>query len=181
MLRFAGDEFTRELKAYPHNLGRFNGYRVALSATIRPKDTLFDVARRYDLSYYNELEFYIRIWAEWLPPKDKPMVLPTMWVLPSTKHQQLQLIFQNSVFIISTKKDGTVQTYPIGIGDEGWETPVGTFHIYEKRPNPTWYIPASLQEKYGMKSMPPGPDNPMGDFVMKFSAGAYGIHGTNVP
>ena len=32
-----------------------------------------------------------------------------------------------------------------------------------------------------MKIMPPGPDNPMGDFVMKFSAGAYGIHGTNVP
>jgi len=74
-----------------------------------------------------------------------------------------------------------VQTYPIGIGDEGWESPIGTFSITEKRPNPTWYIPASLQEKYGMAQMPPGPENPLGEFMMKFSAGAYGVHGTAMP
>jgi L,D-transpeptidase ErfK/SrfK len=75
----------------------------------------------------------------------------------------------------------TVQTYPIGIGDEGWESPLGSFHINEKRPNPAWYIPASLQAEYGMTVMPPGPDNPLGEFVMKFSAGAYGVHGTAKP
>jgi L,D-transpeptidase ErfK/SrfK len=32
-----------------------------------------------------------------------------------------------------------------------------------------------------MAVMPPGPDNPLGEFVMKFSAGAYGIHGTHMP
>lgn len=32
-----------------------------------------------------------------------------------------------------------------------------------------------------MAQMPPGPENPLGEFVMKFSAGAYGIHGTHMP
>ena len=178
---FAQDEFTRELKAYPYNLKDTTVIGSTLRATIEQKDTLLDVARRYDLSYYNELEFLYPHLDEWLPPRDKPMVIPTMWVLPPTRHQQLVINLPEQRLYYFNKTSATVQTYPIGIGDEGWETPVGTFHIYEKRPNPTWYIPASLQEKYGMKMMPPGPDNPMGDFVMKFSAGAYGIHGTNVP
>jgi L,D-transpeptidase ErfK/SrfK len=177
----AQDEFTRELKAYPYNLKNTTVIGSTVRATIEQKDTLLDVARRYDLSYYNELEFLYPHLDEWLPPRDKPMVIPTMWVLPPTRHQQLVINLPEQRLYYFNKTSATVQTYPIGIGDEGWETPVGTFHIYEKRPNPTWYIPASLQEKYGMKMMPPGPDNPMGDFVMKFSAGAYGIHGTNVP
>ena len=177
----AQDEFTRELKAYPYNLKDTTVIGSPVSAPIQQKDTLLDVARRYDLSYYNELEFLYPHLDEWLPPRDKPMVIPTMWVLPPTRHQQLVINLPEQRLYYFNKTGATVQTYPIGIGDEGWETPVGSFHIYEKRPNPTWYIPASLQEKYGMKIMPPGPDNPMGDFVMKFSAGAYGIHGTNVP
>lgn len=177
----AQDEFTRELKAYPYNLKDLTVIGSPVSAPIQQKDTLLDVARRYDLSYYNELEFLYPHLDEWLPPKDKPMVIPTMWVLPPTRNQQLVINLPEQRLYYFNKTGARVQTYPIGIGDEGWETPVGAFHIYEKRPNPTWYIPASLQEKYGMKMMPPGPDNPMGDFVMKFSAGAYGIHGTNVP
>lgn len=74
-----------------------------------------------------------------------------------------------------------VRTYPIGIGDEGWFSPEGTFYITEKRKNPAWYIPESLQEKYQMKVMPPGPDNPLGDYWLGLSIPEYGIHGTNIP
>jgi len=31
-----------------------------------------------------------------------------------------------------------------------------------KAAQPGWYIPESLQAKYGMKVMPAGPDNPLG-------------------
>ena len=50
-----------------------------------------------------------------------------------------------------------VQTYPVGIGSEGWQTPEGCFSITEKRKNPNWYVPKSLQEEYGLSIMPPGP------------------------
>jgi L,D-transpeptidase ErfK/SrfK len=175
------EDFTRELIQYPYNLPNTTVIGTPSWAEIRQKDTLLDVARRYDLSYYNELEFiYPRI-DEWIPPAGKVLGLPTIWVLPPSKHQQLVINLPEQRLYYFNKANSTVQTYPIGIGDEGWETPVGVFHIQEKRPNPAWYIPESLQAKYGMKVMPPGPDNPLGDYMMKFSAGAYGVHGTNVP
>ena len=181
MSRAAAEEFTRELKQYPYDLNTTTVIGTTSWAEIRQKDTLLDVARRYDLCYYNELEFiYPRI-DEWIPPAGKILGLPTIWVLPPTKHQQLVINLPEQRLYYFNKASASVQTYPIGIGDEGWETPIGVFHIYEKRTNPAWYIPESLQAKYGMKVMPAGPDNPLGDFIMKFSAGAYGIHGTNIP
>ena len=179
--RAAAEEFTRELKQYPYDLNTRTVIGTPSWVEIRQKDTLLDVARRYDLCYYNELEFiYPRI-DEWIPPAGKILGLPTIWVLPPTKHQQLVINLPEQRLYYFNKANASVQTYPIGIGDEGWETPIGVFHINDKRPNPAWYIPVSLQAKYGMKVMPAGPDNPLGDFIMKFSAGAYGIHGTNIP
>jgi L,D-transpeptidase ErfK/SrfK len=181
MSRAAAEEFTRELKQYPYDLNTRTVIGTPSWVEIRQKDTLLDVARRYDLCYYNELEFiYPRI-DEWIPPVGKILGLPTIWVLPPTKHQQLVINLPEQRLYYFNKANASVQTYPIGIGDEGWETPIGVFHINDKRPNPAWYIPVSLQAKYGMKVMPAGPDNPLGDFIMKFSAGAYGIHGTNIP
>ena len=55
----------------------------------------------------------------------------------------------------------------------------GIYRIGEKRVRPTWYIPASLQEKYGQKAIPPGPDNPLGNYWMRLGNSPYGIHGTN--
>jgi L,D-transpeptidase ErfK/SrfK len=107
--------------------------------------------------------------------------MPTQWVLPPTRHEELVINIAELRLYYFQKSQGMVQTYPIGIGDEGWESPLGSFVINDKRPSPSWYIPASLQAKYGMAVMPPGPENPLGEFVMKFSAGAYGIHGTAMP
>jgi L,D-transpeptidase ErfK/SrfK len=117
----------------------------------------------------------------WVPPSGKRVFLPTFWVLPPSQHYQLVINVPELRLYYFDQHSSTVQTYPIGIGDEGWESPLGTYFINEKRPNPSWYVPASLQEKYGMAVMPPGPENPMGEFVMKFSAGPYGVHGTHMP
>ena len=55
-------------------------------------------------------------------------------------------------------------TFPVGLGDKEWTTPVGKFRIGEKRVHPTWHIPPSLQYKYPVKAVPPGPDNPLGEY-----------------
>jgi len=148
--------------------------------SIGPKDTLLDIARRNGLGY-NAVELLFPKMDAWVPPNGKRVFLPTFWVLPPSQHHQLVINVPELRLYFFDQKTSTVQTYPIGIGDEGWESPLGTFFVNEKRPNPAWYVPASLQEKYGMAVMPPGPENPMGEFVMKFSAGAYGVHGTHQP
>jgi L,D-transpeptidase ErfK/SrfK len=117
----------------------------------------------------------------WVPPVGEPLSIPTFWVLPPTKLEQLVINIPELRLYFFEKKAFRVQTYPISIGNEGWETPVDKFSITEKRTNPTWYVPKSLQEKYGMSVMPHGPDNPLGEFIMKFSSGDYGIHGTHMP
>ena len=78
-----------------------------------------------------------------------------------------------------------VKSYPIAVGKSRTQTPVGEFDLSAKSYNPTWHIPASIQQerKDGVKSVPPGPRNPLGPVFMRVGpAGlSIGIHGTNNP
>jgi lipoprotein-anchoring transpeptidase ErfK/SrfK len=73
--------------------------------------------------------------------------------------------------------DNRIQaTYPVAVGQEGWETPVGHFHITDMQKNPAWQHPITGETVF------PGPDNPLGDRWIEFwSDGTYriGFHGTN--
>ena len=39
-----------------------------------------------------------------------------------------------------------VITHPIGIGREGWQTPVGSLRITGKTEKPAWTVPASVRK-----------------------------------
>ena len=174
------EEFPiRPPKKYPYSypdrtvIGAFQYY------VIKDKDTLLDIARRYGLGI-NELQLLYPSMDPWIPPKGVKIIIPSMWVLPPMRYGGIVLNIPEYRLYYFRPSEGTVQTYPVGLGDEGWETPVGVYRIESKRENPTWYIPPSLQAKYGATMMPPGPDNPLGKFMMKF-APMYGIHGTHIP
>lgn len=148
--------------------------------TIKEKDTLLDVARDYDLGF-NEMESLYPDIDPWVPPRGMKLVIPSQWILPQTRKYGLVINIAEMRLYYFFKSIGMVRTYPIGIGDHGWFSPEGTFWVKEKRKKPAWYIPESLQEKYQMKVMPPGPDNPLGDYWLGLSIAGYGIHGTNFP
>jgi L,D-transpeptidase ErfK/SrfK len=147
---------------------------------VKKKDTLLDVARNYDLGF-NEIEALYPEIDPWIPPEGKNLVIPSQWVLPATKKFGIVINIAEMRLYYFLKSIDMVRSYPIGIGDVGWFSPLGTFHVSEKRLKPTWYIPESLQEKYQMKTMPPGPENPLGDHWLGLSIPGYGIHGTNFP
>lgn len=68
-----------------------------------------------------------------------------------------------------------VKQYPVAIGSAATPTPLGSYSIFDKEVNPTWFPP------HGDKTaVPSGPDNPLGYRWMEF-APMYGIHGTNAP
>jgi len=177
---FAEEDFTAEIVRYPYQIPDLTVIGAPTTYSVRNKDTMLDIARRNGLGY-NEMNLLYPGMDPWVPPNKKSLIVPTFWVLPPSQHQQLVINLPELRLYYFDRTSGTVQTYPIGIGDEGWESPLGSFHIVEKRPNPSWYIPLSLQAKYGMAVMPPGPTNPLGEYMMKFSAGAYGVHGTAMP
>ena len=148
--------------------------------TIKEKDTLLDVARDHDLGF-NEMENLYSNIDPWVPKVGTKLIIPSQWILPQTQHFGIVINIAEMRLYFFLKSAKLVRTYPIGIGDQGWFSPEGTFHITEKRKNPAWHIPESLQEKYQMKVMPPGPDNPLGDYWLGLSIPGYGIHGTNFP
>ncbi len=68
-----------------------------------------------------------------------------------------------------------------------WQTPVGKFRITAREKDPTWTVPPSIQEemklegKEVIKSIPPGPGNPLGKYAMRTSLPGILIHSTSKP
>ena len=77
--------------------------------------------------------------------------------------------------------------YALAVGKKSWPTPTGTYLILNKRQNPTWNVPNSIQEemwnegKEVLEKVPPGPKNPLGKYWLGTSADGVGIHATNRP
>jgi len=151
---------------------------------IKPNESLPEIARRYDIgieaiSAANPgVDLFIPDPGSWI-------LLPTEWILPDTPIRTgiVVNIAEMRLFVFSHDRPQTVTTFPIGIGDEGKETPVGTFTVIEKIRDPAWYVPESIRkERPDLPAVvPPGPDNPMGSHALRLSKRTVLIHGTNRP
>jgi len=146
---------------------------------IKKGDDLLDIARHYGLGY-TEIGVLYRHWDPFLPPQGAEMVIPTMWIVPDSRGRQI-IVNTGEMRLYYFKTPTEVYTFPIGMGVLDFKTPSGTFKVINKKVNPAWHIPKSLQKKYGMAVMPPGEDNPLGEYKLTLSWGDYGIHGTAMP
>jgi L,D-transpeptidase ErfK/SrfK len=156
----------------------------------RYEDTLADIARRYDLGYEEIVAANPGV-DPWLPGKGTRVVLPTEFVLPGGSREGLVLNLAAMRLFYYPKpgpgETAEIITHPIGIGREGWQTPLGTARITQKIVKPAWTVPDSVRREHAEQGdllppvMPPGPDNPLGDFAMRLSLPSYLIHGTNKP
>jgi L,D-transpeptidase ErfK/SrfK len=68
-----------------------------------------------------------------------------------------------------------------------WATPLGVTRVVSKMKDPTWYPPDSVRKEHEEdgrplpRTVPPGPDNPLGARAMRLGLPGYLIHGTNRP
>jgi L,D-transpeptidase ErfK/SrfK len=84
-------------------------------------------------------------------------------------------------------------SFPVGLGMSAWQgmtiwkTPSGIFTIIRKAKDPVWYVPESIQMQMQMEGkpvvtrVPPGPDNPLGRYVLYTSLPGIEIHETTSP
>ena len=85
------------------------------------------------------------------------------------------------------RADGVIVGYPVAVGRPDWPTPKGAFTVTVLERHPTWEVPPSILEESRKKGriqrpvVPPGPDNPLGDFWIGLSLAGIGIHATNAP
>lgn len=145
-------------------------------------DTLLEIARLHDLGFIELVSANPGV-DPWIPEAGRTILLPTEHILPDGQRQGIVINRTELRLYYFDDKAGEVITYPIGIGREGRETPLGSTRIAEKRENPTWTPPPSIRAERPElpAAVPPGPENPLGLFALNLGWQHYVIHGTNKP
>ena len=150
----------------------------------KPGDSLIELARTYDLGY-NAIVAANPVVDPILPYPGTTVVIPSLWIIPDVPRRQgiVINISEMRLYYFPPGHPSLAVTFPIGIGDEGWETPTGTYRIIQKIIHPAWHVPRSIQQQRPELPavMPPGPDNPLGTHALRLSIGTVLIHGTNRP
>ncbi|HEX6014039.1 MAG TPA: L,D-transpeptidase family protein [Geminicoccaceae bacterium] len=118
----------------------------------------------------------------WVPADETLITLPSQFILPDAPREGI-VVNYGELRLFHFPKGGPVQTYAIGIGRDGFELKMGQTKIVRKKEKPTWYpTESTLRDKPWVgKMVPPGPDNPLGDYAMYLGWPTYLIHGTNLP
>ena len=150
----------------------------------RYEDTFADLGVANDLGYLEMIAANPGVDA-WLPGEGTEIILPTRFILPSGPREGIVINLAEYRMYYFPKGLSVVHTYPLGIGREGWSSPVADARITAKTPNPGWTPPKSILEEHAANDdplpayVPPGPNNPLGPYKMSLSVPGYLIHGTN--
>lgn len=150
----------------------------------RYEDTFADLAERFDLGYQEMVDANPGVDA-WLPKPGTPIQIPTQFTLPDGPREGVVISLAQLRLYYFPAGARHVYTYPLGIGREGWDSPVGTTRITEKVANPSWFPTASIRAEHAAEGdplpsrVPPGPDNPLGPYKIRLGLPAYLIHGSN--
>jgi L,D-transpeptidase ErfK/SrfK len=174
---------SRASEPYPYKKGS-TVIGLMQNHLVKKNESLIELARKYGLGYHEIVAANPGIDA-FVPGEGKSVNIPTTWILPDTGAYDGIVInlSEMRLYFFSKQSAGIVRTFPIGIGSEGNETPVGVFAIVEKKEKPAWYVPESIRkEKPELPAVvPPGPNNPLGSHALRLSARSILIHGTNRP
>ncbi|HML10973.1 MAG TPA: L,D-transpeptidase family protein [Stellaceae bacterium] len=151
------------------------------SYVVQQGDNLADIARKFDIGYTEMLAANPAV-APWTPPVGKTLLIPSVYILPDGPRKGI-VINLGERRLYYFPRNGAMQTYPIGIGAIGFDTPHSTTTVVKKEPNPVWIPPPSIHEENPdvPDRVGPGPDNPLGDFALRLGWKNYLIHGTNKP
>lgn len=148
------------------------------------EDTFADLGQKYDLGY-NEMVAANPGVDAWLPGAGTEIVLPTRFILPPGPREGIVINIAEYRMYYYPKGGHTVFTYPLGIGREGWGSPVGVAKVVDKIKDPAWYPPESIRAEHAAegdplpKVVPPGPDNPLGPYKIRLTMPGYLIHGSD--
>lgn len=168
----------------PANGSRLIGQNQTYTVQASDKN-LQAIARHFDTAAMLILEANNTIAP--VPAPGTTVTIPTQMLLPDTPREGIVVNLAELRLYFYPPGKNSVQVYPIGIGQQGLETPVSVTRISQKIPNPTWTPTAGIRARSlerGVelpKVVPAGPNNPLGRFAMRLGIGngEYLIHGTN--
>lgn len=145
------------------------------------------IARRYDTAAMLILEANNTIASSPMP--GTVVTIPSQMLLPDVPRDGIVVNLAELRLYYFPPGEQIVQVFPIGIGQQGLETPEMTTRVGQKIPNPTWTPTAGIRARSLERGVtlpaviPAGPGNPLGLFALRlaYGNGEYLIHGTNAP
>jgi len=156
--------------------------------TLEKGDTLPDIARHFSLGI-NAVSAANPGVDIWVPEAGTRIMLPLSFILPDAPREGI-VINLAAMRLFRFRRDSElpeVLTYPVGVGTEERPSPTGAMYVARKAFRPTWHVPASIARDHLKKgdplpdAVPPGPENPLGEYALYLSKATYLVHGTNKP
>jgi len=144
----------------------------------KQEDTLIDLAPELRVGYVELLAANPGV-DPWLPGETR-LAVPGARLLPSGKREGI-VVNLGDLHLYWFAKNAAPRAYPIGIAKDGYATPTGVTSVKAKREKPPW-VPGESAHRDDPKLpavIPPGPDNPLGDYALYLGWPSYLIHGTN--
>lgn len=146
------------------------------------EDTLLQLGRDHNMGYVEMVAANPTV-DPWLPGEGTKIILPKKHLLPNVPHEGIVINLAEMRMYDFTADAQNPRTYPLGIGREGLNTPLGITKIVRKKDGPTWRpTPRMRAEDPKLpEAVPPGPDNPLGTHALYLGWPQYLIHGTHKP
>lgn len=158
---------------------------------VRHGDTLRSVSARFGLDVAtlareNGIRADARLAGGQVLRIDNRHIIPT-GIIPTGIDSAELVVNVPQRMLFHRGADGSTVGYPIAVGRPSWPTPTGEFRVMVLERHPTWEVPRSILEESRRAGriqapvVPPGPNNPLGDFWIGLSFAGIGIHATNAP
>jgi L,D-transpeptidase ErfK/SrfK len=148
--------------------------------------TLTELAQQYDIGGYEMGMANPHLHKKELK-YNTSVIIPAQFMLPSGPREGIVLNLGDMRVFYYHPDGKSVSTYPVGIGRQGWSTPLGKTQIVSKASHPTWHPPASLRREAERRGktlplvVPPGPRNPLGQYALYLGFTGILMHGTIQP
>ena len=157
---------------------------VVTTAVAEHEDTLLDIGRRYGVGYEEIIAANPGI-DPWLPGAGTEIVIPGRFILPDAPREGIVVnLPEHRLYYFPPAQPGqprVVRTYPISTGKMDWKTPLGVTKVVSKQERPNWNPPESVRLEHIAKGdplpkvVPPGPDNPLGEYAMRLGDPGRGV------
>jgi L,D-transpeptidase ErfK/SrfK len=171
---------TTPLPAYPPHaritMGKLQSYALG------EEDTLLDVARHFRLGFV-ELRAANPGVDPWTPIPGAEITIPSFKLLPRAPQNGIVVnLAQMRMYYFNSSRAEPV-TFPIGIGREGLQTPMGETSVIRKVADPVWYPTDRMrtEKPWLPAAIPAGTSNPLGTHALYLGWPTFLIHGSNKP
>ena len=146
------------------------------------EDTFIHLALHHNLGYV-EMRAANPYVDPWVPGAGTLITLPSRHILPDAPYKGLVINLPEMRLYYFPKDGSAPETFPIGVGREGLDTPTGKTKVTRKKAGPSWRPTKRMRDEDPTLPtvVPAGPQNPLGTHALYLGWPEYLIHGTNKP